>query len=107
MAKQTVVTLIDDIDGGPADETVTFAHRGQSYEIDLSAKNADKLQAALAPWIAAGRKSGRTGSSRRSSSASGIDPKAVRAWATSKKIAVPARGRIPTAVIDQFRAAGH
>ena len=40
MAKRTVVVLEDDLDGGPADETVTFALDGVSYEIDLSSSNA-------------------------------------------------------------------
>jgi hypothetical protein len=107
MAKQTVVTLIDDIDGGVADQTVTFSLNGQAYEIDLNSKNTQKLQAALEPWIAAGRRVGRAAQARRSSSTSGTDPRAVRAWAASNKVVVPARGRIPAAVIDQFKAASH
>ena len=35
------------------------------------------------------------------------EPKAVRAWAASNKIEIPARGRIPAAVIEQYRAAGN
>ena len=34
-------------------------------------------------------------------------PKAVRRWAESKKIDVPARGRIPADVLEKFRAAGN
>ena len=40
MAQRVEVVLIDDIDGGKAAETVTFALDGVSYEIDLSDKNA-------------------------------------------------------------------
>ena len=40
MAQKITVTLEDDLDGGPADETVRFAIGGTSYEIDLSARNA-------------------------------------------------------------------
>jgi hypothetical protein len=34
------VVLEDDLDGGPADETVRFGLGGAEYEIDLSKKNA-------------------------------------------------------------------
>jgi hypothetical protein len=44
MAKRTIHMLIDDIDGGDADETVKFAVDGVQYEIDLSKKNAAKMQ---------------------------------------------------------------
>ena len=40
MAHQTSVTLVDDLDGGKAAETVVFGLDGASYEIDLSKKNA-------------------------------------------------------------------
>jgi hypothetical protein len=44
MAQETIVRLLDDIDGKPADETVSFSLDGITYEIDLRAKNADKLR---------------------------------------------------------------
>ena len=47
VAKRTVVVLEDDLDGGPADETVTFALDGVSYEIDLSSSNAGRLRESL------------------------------------------------------------
>ncbi|MET9943255.1 histone-like nucleoid-structuring protein Lsr2, partial [Streptomyces halstedii] len=56
MAQRVVVTLSDDIDGGTAAETVTFALDGRTYEIDLNPANAKKLRKALAPYMAAGRK---------------------------------------------------
>src|SRR2546421_565142 len=40
MAQKITVALEDDIDGGPADETVRFGLGGTEYEIDLSTKNA-------------------------------------------------------------------
>ena len=50
MAKKVTVTLVDDFDGeGPADETVEFSIDGVSYEIDLSARNAQKLRDELRP----------------------------------------------------------
>ncbi|MEU0092949.1 Lsr2 family protein, partial [Kribbella sp. NPDC006257] len=48
MAQRVQVVLEDDLDGGKADETVTFGLDGSTYEIDLSKKNAAKLRDALA-----------------------------------------------------------
>ena len=52
MAKQIIHKLVDDLDGGDADETVKFALDGIQYEIDLSKKNADKLRELFAPYVA-------------------------------------------------------
>ena len=40
MAQKITVTLEDDLDGGPADQTVRFGLDGAEYEIDLSTSNA-------------------------------------------------------------------
>ncbi|MEV3989549.1 Lsr2 family protein [Streptomyces sp. NPDC049837] len=114
MAQRVVVTLFDDIDGGEAAETVTFGLDGKMYEIDLNPANAKKLRKALEPYVEAGRKrsvGGGTGTGRAKSRASykhtslEPDPAAVRAWAQSNKMDVPARGRIPKRVYEAFREA--
>jgi nucleoid-associated protein Lsr2 len=111
VAQRVVVTLSDDIDGGAAAETVAFALDGKSYEIDLNPSNAKKLRKALAPYMAAGRKQttagkrGRTPAPYRHTSLA-PDPAAVRAWARSHRMEVPARGRIPKKVYEAFRDAG-
>ncbi|WP_031011454.1 histone-like nucleoid-structuring protein Lsr2 [Streptomyces sp. NRRL F-5727] len=113
MAQRVVVTLSDDIDGGEAAETVAFGLDGKMYEIDLNAANAKKLRKALAPYLAAGRKqtgkaaSGVTGTTAapHRHTALAPDPAAVRAWAQSNKMDVPARGRIPKRVYEAFREA--
>ncbi|MEJ8635935.1 MULTISPECIES: histone-like nucleoid-structuring protein Lsr2 [Streptomyces] len=110
MAQRVVVALFDDIDGGEAAETVTFALDGKSYEIDLNPANAKKLRKALAPYVAAGRKqrdAGRRGRARTAYTHTSLEPApaAVRAWAQSNKMDVPARGRIPKAVYEAFREA--
>jgi hypothetical protein len=51
VASKTVVELFDDLDGGHADETVSFALDGVDYEIDLSAANAAALRDALAEFV--------------------------------------------------------
>ncbi|MFX4294013.1 MULTISPECIES: histone-like nucleoid-structuring protein Lsr2 [Streptomyces] len=104
MAQQVVVTLSDDIDGGAAAETVAFGLDGRSYEIDLNAENAERLRAVLEPFVAAGRKQTRSGKSYRHTAVD-PSPRAVRAWADSNGMDVPARGRIPKKVYDAFNAA--
>ena len=59
MAQKITVALEDDLDGGPADETVRFAIGGAEYEIDLSKKNARALRRRLAPFVDHARKAGR------------------------------------------------
>ena len=55
MAKRTVITLIDDIDGTDAAETIAFTIDGASYEIDLSTDNATKFRSALEPYTTMAR----------------------------------------------------
>jgi hypothetical protein len=108
MAKKVIVSLIDDFDGKSADETVQFGLDGVRYEIDLSAKNAQKLREELRPWVDASR---RTGGSRRRGVGKGsgtIDRKQsadIREWARRSGYKVAKRGRIPADLIVAFRAA--
>jgi len=115
MAKVTVEVLVDDLDGSDGAETVRLGWNGDWREIDLSKKNRASLSRALDRyWNAARPVSGsRSGSRRRSrrattsrsTKAARRDPKAIRAWAIEHGIAVPARGRIPTVVEDQYNLA--
>jgi hypothetical protein len=98
MAQRVEVVLIDDVDGGAAEETVTFAVDGVSYEIDLSEKNARKLRDDLAKWTGHARRSGGSrGARRRSAAATPAkrnDLAAVREWARANGHQVSDRGRI-------------
>jgi hypothetical protein len=109
MAKETVVRLIDDIDGSPATTTVRFGWAGSDYQIDLSSKNARALETAMAPYVkAATRVTGaRRGPSRRSAAGSRLDLSAVREWAVANGHNVSTRGRIPGIVLDAYHAAQH
>jgi len=72
MAKNVVVQIVDDIDGGEAAESINFALDGKSYEIDLNAKNAAALRKAFAPFIDKARATSRgigAGSGRSAQSA--------------------------------------
>ncbi|WP_033401708.1 histone-like nucleoid-structuring protein Lsr2 [Actinopolyspora mortivallis] len=51
MAERIQVELVDDIDGSEAQQTVTFAMDGVTYEIDLSEQNARKLRELFGPYI--------------------------------------------------------
>lgn len=108
MAQKVQVVLVDDLDGGQADETVSFALDGVSYEIDLSAQNAAALRDAFATWVGHGRRVGgrarsaarRPGSSRASSGQS----HEIREWARAKGYSVNERGRIPAEVKAAYEA---
>jgi hypothetical protein len=113
MAQKVQVLLVDDLDGGEASETVSFALDGNNYEIDLSGKNAEELRDAFAKYVGSARKAGRSGgsssgrsSSRRSSgSSTSMDrdqAAAIRSWAKGKGLQVSDRGRIPATIIEQY-----
>ena len=106
MAQRVTVELEDDLDGGPADETLRFGLDGTEYEIDLRMTNARKFRRQIAPYIEHARKAGR-GQRRRparnppSRERSGD----IRAWAKDQGIPVSERGRIPASVVEQYEAA--
>jgi serine/threonine-protein kinase RIO1 len=102
-----MVHLEDDITGGEADETLAFTFEGKNYEIDLNKANARKFRNAMKLYVEHARRANTSRSSGRRRSSSGVDPKAVRAWARERRIQVPARGRIPAAIIEKYKAAGH
>jgi Lsr2 len=58
MAQRVTVELEDDLDGGPAEETLRFGLGGSEYEIDLSKKNASAFRRQIAPYIEHARKAG-------------------------------------------------
>jgi hypothetical protein len=71
VAQKVQVLLVDDLDGGAAEQTVTFALDGVSYEIDLNDKHAAELREAFATWIGHARKvTGRAASRCRTAAAS-------------------------------------
>lgn len=105
MAQQTVIHLVDDIDGEPAEETVSFSMDGVSYEIDLTQGNAAKLRAGFEPFVRAARRTGgrrvvrSVDSDRREALAQ------VRQWARAKGYTVSDRGRIATEIQRAYDAA--
>ena len=105
MAQKITAALEDDLDAGPADETVRFGIGGTDYEMDLSARNAAAFRQKLAPFIEHARKAGR-GQRRPARTAAGRQHSGgIRAWAKDQGIAISDRGRIPASVISQYQAA--
>ncbi len=121
MATMTTVSLVDDLDGTVAAETVAFALDGANYEIDLTDKNAKKLRDALANFVDHAR---RVDGGRRVAAARGAKSKpakaaksasrtapdreqtaAIREWARAAGLEVSERGRLSAAVLDAFEAA--
>ena len=110
MVQQKSVTLVDDLDGGKAAETVAFGLDGADYEIDLSKRNASALRKAVAEFVDHGRrvKAGATPTGktpRRPVPRKGHDPAAVRQWAAAQGITVSPRGRVSAEVMAQYGAA--
>jgi hypothetical protein len=104
MAQHVQVVLVDDLDGGKAAETVSFALDGVSYEIDLSAKNAAKLRDALASWVGHSRRAGgRRGGRPRAARSGGGDLTAMREWGRKNGFQVSDRGRISAELQAAYR----
>ena len=106
MAQKITVELQDDLDGGPADETVRVGVDGAEYEIDLSKKNAAAFRRKLAPFTGHARKAGRGQRRRPARTAASRDRSgSIRAWAKQAGVAVSARGRVPASVVELYEAA--
>lgn len=106
MAVKTTIALEDDLDGGPADETVRFRLGTADYEIDLNTANADRFRSEVALFIEHARKA-ESGPRRRPPRPAAARRRSadVRAWAKASGIQITDRGRIPGSVIKQYEAA--
>jgi len=117
MARKVQVILSDDLDDNiSADETVTFALDGTTYEIDLSEKNAAEMRDVFGKYVSAARKvssrgAGRASGAGRSRATGGggrMDREqagAIRDWARKNGHEVSDRGRIPASVVEAYEAA--
>ncbi|GAA2435969.1 Lsr2 family protein [Streptomyces sp. NPDC059118] len=109
MAQKVQVLLVDDLDGGEADETVTFALDGKTYEIDLTTSNADKLRGLLEPYTKGGRRTGgRAAGGRgkgRAVTGGNKDTAEIRKWARENGHNVNDRGRVPAEIREAYEKA--
>ena len=111
----TDVILTDDLDGTTAVDTFQFGYNGDSYEIELSPKNAAAFEKILTPYLDAARRVGRTtGNGRRAAAGKNGKPNAgvdkyvraqVREWANDNGYQVAAQGRIAVHIVEAYRAA--
>jgi hypothetical protein len=109
MAKQVVVTMVDDYDGeSKADETVQFSIDGVAYEMDLSVLNAAKLRGLLEPWANKARKIGKGSRPRTPAKVPGKpagdreQTVAIRNWAKTNGHNVSSRGRISAEIVEAY-----
>jgi hypothetical protein len=112
MVRKVETTLVDDMTGDAADETVSFSLDGIEYEIDLSENNAGVLRDIFADYANAGRRvakrtavsNGRPGPSA-TSRGNRERTAAIRAWAREAGRQVSDRGRISAEVAKAFEDA--
>lgn len=95
MATKTLT--LDDLSGEEGATTVRFGYADRSYEVDLAEASTDKLEKALAPFIQVAREVVKRVPATSQAGA-------IREWAASKGIEVPAKGRIPGAITEQYEA---
>jgi nucleoid-associated protein Lsr2 len=109
VAQKIQTLFIDDLDGSAAEGTVRFGLDGAEYEIDLNAEHAQALRDALARYVGAARRANggarRPARSGRRASPSGLNTTEVREWAKAQGIDVKNRGRVPAALVAEFKAA--
>ena len=108
MAQSVRLVLIDDVDGSEADQTVTFALDGVSYEIDLNDQHATQLRHDLGAWIEHARRVGGRRQTHPRYGSSGVARKhlrQVRAWARDHGYQVNDRGRVAQDVLHAYDAA--
>lgn len=119
MAQKVRVEVLDDLDGGEAAETVTFGLDGVSYEIDLSAENAEALRGEFERFVQAARRVGgrrvkvalgqstaeTTSSSGPARGNSREYNQQVREWAAANGYEVAERGRLSSELIEAYETA--
>lgn len=107
MAQQVRIFLVDDIDGGDASETVRFGLDGASYELDLSAENAQSFRETLAPYIEVARRAGGRVSRglRQQTPARNQEIAQIRHWAKENGYTISDRGRVPFDIVEAYRKA--
>ena len=110
MAVRTV--LVDDLDGSEGAQTRTFSLFDIEYEIDLTEKNAAKLEKALEPYIKVARqvRSRRAPSKKITQRPAHTIPRpdglnTIREWARKQGFDVPDRGRVRREIVEQYEAA--
>lgn len=108
MAQKVQVILLDDLDGGDADESLSFGLDGVDYEIDLSTTNATALREAFGEWVANARRVGGRSkvqniNTRRPRTQPDTDVTAIRNWARENGYQVSDRGRVSADITEAYK----
>ena len=116
MAQRVITQMICDKCGAEATDAITipFGVGRATYEMDVCGKCNGQWDKAIQPWLELAR---RTSAGRGRPAGLKVvkpqpaeerewTPKEVRAWAAENELEIPARGRIPEAVVTQFLEAG-
>lgn len=113
MGKKVTVTLFDDLEPElAADEHLSFAFEGISYEIDLSTKNANRLRKELGTWTSVATRTGTPRTAKRgtatkntySGGESGLPLTEIRKWAIANGHTVSDRGRVSAEIVRAWKA---
>jgi hypothetical protein len=111
MTQRVVVSYTDDLDGSPAEETVTFRLDGHDYQIDLSGAHARQLRELFAPYVSAGRRGKNTrrvtgggATVGHSSAEARREARQMRRWLAGHGYTVKDRGPIPDALAQAYRS---
>ncbi|MFJ3957435.1 Lsr2 family protein [Arthrobacter sp. NPDC090010] len=105
MAQRVKIILVDDVDGGTADETIRFGLDGSNYEIDLSAENAQKFRDSFQEYVAVARRVTTAGRTPKRAAAKGQDTAQIRKWALDNGYKVSSRGRVHADIIEAYHKA--
>lgn len=109
MAQTVQILLIDDVDGGEASETISFALDGAAYEIDLSETHAAELRNSFALWVANARRISARAGGRSSKRGPARTDRAqlqdMRRWARENGHRVSERGRVPQEIQQAYQEA--
>ncbi|MBM7771952.1 hypothetical protein JOD54_002156 [Actinokineospora baliensis] len=113
MAQKVTITLVDDVDGSIADETIEFGLDGVTYAIDLSQAHAEELREALAKFVTSARRSGGRRLPTRGGASAAAAPigvnkernRRIRAWAQQNGYTLADRGRIPLDIVNAYEQA--
>jgi hypothetical protein len=106
VATKTVTTYSCDKCGRESEEvrTYTLPVGTQTYAVDLCPKDAKPFVTATAVVQEFGHRLAGNGTRFRTTVLES-DPRAIRVWAASHGIEVPARGRLSKTVVEQYRSA--